>query len=33
MGEIYANAVDPDFHGQGIGGPLTRAGLQWLAEQ
>jgi mycothiol synthase len=30
MGEIYAIAVDPDFHGQGIGGPLTRSGLQWL---
>jgi mycothiol synthase len=33
MGEIYAVAVDPDFHGQGIGGPLTLAGLQWLADQ
>jgi mycothiol synthase len=31
MGEIYAVAVDPDFHGRGIGVPLTLAGLQWLA--
>ena len=33
MGEIYAVAVDPDFHGRGIGVPLTLAGLQWLAAQ
>jgi mycothiol synthase len=33
MGEIYAIAVDPDFHGQGIAVPLTLAGLQWLAAQ
>jgi mycothiol synthase len=31
MGEIYAIAVDPAFHGQGIAVPLTLAGLQWLA--
>ena len=31
MGEIYAIAVDPDFHGRGIAVPLTLAGLQWLA--
>jgi mycothiol synthase len=31
MGEIYAVAVDPDFHGRGIAVPLTLAGLQWLA--
>ena len=33
MGEIYAVAVDPDFHGRGIAVPLTLAGLQWLAAQ
>jgi mycothiol synthase len=33
MGEIYAIAIDPDFHGQGLGAPMTLAGLAWLAEQ
>jgi mycothiol synthase len=33
LGEIYAIAVDPDFHGRKLGGPMTLAGLQWLAEQ
>jgi mycothiol synthase len=33
MGEIYAIAIDPDFHGQGLGGPMTLAGLAWLAAQ
>ena len=31
LGEIYVIALDPDYAGQGLGGPLTRSGLAWLA--
>lgn len=33
MGEIFVIGLDPDFHGRGLGGPMTLAGLEWLSTQ
>ncbi|MEZ5379081.1 MAG: mycothiol synthase [Acidimicrobiales bacterium] len=33
LGEIFAIGIDPDFHGQGLGVPMTAAGLRWLGDR
>ena len=33
IGEIFAIAVDPKFHGKGLGKPLTVSGLQHIASK
>lgn len=32
LGEIYVIGIDPDYHGRGLGVPMTASGLVWLAD-
>ena len=33
LGEIYAIAIDPNFHGRGLGKQMTEAGLNYLSSE
>ena len=33
LGEIYAIAINTDFHGEGLGKPMTEAGLNYLSSE